>query len=78
MIMENPKKQSKVDLVWQELTSVCPPLPKAQFMGAKIETPIPFLGTRKQITFRRHHPMEHSIGPDEPNLAKDDWTRQHD
>jgi len=76
--MENNKKKTTVDSIWQELTSIWPSLPKAQFMASKIEEPIPFMGSRKQISFRRHNPMEHSTGPAKSDMTMDDWTRPHD
>jgi hypothetical protein len=75
--MENTKKKPTVDSFWHELTGAWP-VTRLQFTSAKIDKPVPFMGSKKQISFRRHTPMEHFTGHPEPDIAKEDWTRPHD
>lgn len=76
--MENSKKKTTVDSLWQELASLSQPQPKLKSTGSIFEAPLPFGASIKQISFRRHHPMEPSIGHNEPDMTMDDWTRPHD
>jgi hypothetical protein len=77
----NTQKQGKkpvMDAIWDEMTSVWPPLPKAELMQGKPDLVPSFGGRVSSVSFRRKHPFEHHLTPDEPHITTDDWTVPHD
>ena len=75
--MENNKQKTTVASIWQELSGKSQPMPKLNSMGSINGAPIPFGASIKQMSFRRYHPMEHtmepSIGHNEPDMTMEDW-----
>lgn len=77
----NTQRQGKkpmMDAIWDEMTSVWPPLPKAQLMQGKPDLTPKFGGKIWSKSFRRQHPFETHMTTGGPDMTTDDWTREHD
>ncbi len=78
--MDKPEQEKKpvMDRIWDEMTSVWPPLPKGGFRPNQPD-PAPGLGGQvRSRSFPRRHPFEHHTPPADVKPTMDDWTVPHD